>query len=542
MLSRAMRSFAAIALLVLAGAAPAVAATPPCAPCAGIVLDDPYAELGALAASPALAKDAHLAFAWEMPLDASATPAGARAVAAAGGEPWLRLVFRTPAPLLEHLERLQGEIAIAAELARTAGDRAHFQIFWRPEGQDSSPLDARQYAFLLKRAAVAITGAAPDAPVATMPLVGDETWLRTFYGEEVAAYLDGVAFVPRDASASGADPRLAALAELDPGRAAILDAIALPADTALALPAAALGAVAGFERVFFRAAAAPAAKDLAPLKVLANEFAGELAYDANSAPGGVSGWVFVRGKDLGLRVVAAAPEGAKQLSLSFPDPTLREPSVVRLGTGEAVPIPSYRRTETGLEVEVANPRAAVVLRVARASVEELKGVEEKVTVAGERQMPVEEILRRLQAFEDAQTRRLYHYQAVNSTTLRFQAASGVQTIEATFEGELFYRQGQPFDWAWQSFYINGVKWRGKSIPEIPLVQPEKAAAMPLEILFTKEYRYRCAAASASPDAIAGWSTSRPTSPWSRAARSTRARSGSTSRSTPACARGPCSSD
>ena len=116
-------------------------------------------------------------------------------------------------------------------------------------------------------------------------------------------------------------------------------------------------------------------------------------------------------------------------------------------------------------------------------------VAEKVEVAGSREIPVEEILRRLQEFEDAQSRRLRHYQAVNVTKLRFQAASGVQTLETSFEGAYFFRQGEPADWAWQKFYINGLEWRSHDIPEIPLIQPEKAASMPLEILFTKEYRY-----------------------------------------------------
>ena len=38
--------------------------------------------------------------------------------------------------------------------------------------------------------------------------------------------------------------------------------------------------------------------------------------------------------------------------------------------------------------------------------------------------------------------------------------------------------------------VDGVKWRSKRLPELPLIQPEKAAALPLEILFTKEYEYR----------------------------------------------------
>jgi hypothetical protein len=35
-----------------------------------------------------------------------------------------------------------------------------------------------------------------------------------------------------------------------------------------------------------------------------------------------------------------------------------------------------------------------------------------------------------------------------------------------------------------------VRWRRKKIPEIPLIQPEKASNLPLEINFTRDYRYR----------------------------------------------------
>ena len=35
-----------------------------------------------------------------------------------------------------------------------------------------------------------------------------------------------------------------------------------------------------------------------------------------------------------------------------------------------------------------------------------------------------------------------------------------------------------------------MRWRGRSIPEIPLIQPERAAAPPLAITFDKTYRYR----------------------------------------------------
>jgi hypothetical protein len=131
-----------------------------------------------------------------------------------------------------------------------------------------------------------------------------------------------------------------------------------------------------------------------------------------------------------------------------------------------------------------------VLGLERATAAEREGVEEKVTIATEREMPVEEILRRLQAFEDAQARKLDHYRAVNTTHLRFQPAAGTQTVEATLEGAFFFDRQTGADWAWENLYVNGVRWRGKTIPEIPLVQPEKAAALPLEIHFSKQYRYR----------------------------------------------------
>jgi hypothetical protein len=58
---------------------------------------------------------------------------------------------------------------------------------------------------------------------------------------------------------------------------------------------------------------------------------------------------------------------------------------------------------------VTEPGPVTVLRLGRAGVEELgevAGVEERLEVASERQIPVEEVLRRLQAFEDAQARRV----------------------------------------------------------------------------------------------------------------------------------------
>ncbi len=488
---------AVLAWTLLGGGSGAVfAADAPCLVCPGVTVDDPFAISAALEAPPRLEKGARLFVAWNAALDGSASPAGAHVVAAAGAQPWIRLQFATPAPLLEHTEALQRELDAAVELARLAPAATSYEIVWAAGG-DSAP-DARQYAFLVKRAAVAITGLQPESRIFAQPLPPAADWLDLWYGEGVAAYLDGVALAPAGELTA---VLLAQLAGLDPGKPVVHEALALDPGSAarLAEQAAAGFAITLFQATAPGAAGSPSAADLAPLKVMANEFRGELQADTGTVPqGALAAWSFVRGEDLGLRVVIAvapsspapaAPSASKPLVLSFPDPQLKAPQRIDLASGAATALAEPRRSATATEVRLAKPQPVELLRLERPSAAELEGVAEVVTVASEREIPVEEILRRLQAFEDSQARRLLRYQAVNATTLRFQAASGTQAIEATFEGEFFFRQGQPFDWAWQSFYVNGVKWRGKEIPELPLIQPEKAAAMPLEILFTKEYRY-----------------------------------------------------
>jgi len=484
-----LRRLAVVTTLALAPAL-AGAATPPCAPCAGILLSDPFAALAPLAAEPKLADEAVLYVAWEAELDGTATPAAAHALAGAGATPWIRLRFRTPEPLLEHVEALERELEAAAALAGSRPDRIRYEVAWSPDGAEATPPSAREYAYLVKRAAVAISGVDPDARILAGPLPADPSWLAELYGEETAAYLDGATFEP--APPDRLAEAVATVVASDPGSEPVLAGVALPSPRADLLAEAARASAAGFAATLFADQAFDPA-DLAPLKLLADEFRGDLSLDRSTAPsGGRESWSFVRGSDLALRVIAAAPAGVDELRLRFPDPQLKDPVRVVAEPRSEVPLASARRTAEALLVPIADPAPVEVLRVERASIEELEGIAEEVTVATDRQMPVEEILRRLQAFEDGQSRRLRHYQAVNATTLRFQAAAGVQAVEATFEGEVFVRQGQPFDWAWQNFYLNGVKWRGKSIPEIPLIQPEKAAAMPLEILFSKEYRYELA--------------------------------------------------
>jgi len=499
-------------LLCLALALPSAGAELPCRPCAGLRLypaavAPPAADTSSPSTSLAgpaevaralkpggLEPGSPLLVAWEVPLSGDAAAAVDTTVATtvrdSGATPWISLIFRTPPPLAQGAERLQTELRAAADVAAKAPAGTWFQVVWRPESGDFSP---SEYAFLLKRAAVTLTGAQTQARVVTQSLPDDPKLLQAVYAEEIAAYLEAVALQP--AAPEALDATIKTVQELDPGRTIVLDALPVPAagDPAEMLAAASRNASRGIDLTLFRAPGLETSRlaaVLSPLVLLAREFSGDLSYDPGSSPSGAEGaWSFVRGKDLALRVIVLASPRVETLTLRFSDPQLRRPVRFPIGRQRVLP-PSGQVAGDALELQVPSPGRVAVLGLDRPTAAELKGVAEKVSVSSQREIPVEEILRRLQAFEDAQNRRLEHSSAVNTTSLRFQPSAGTSAIEATLQGPFFFDPKTGSDWAWETLYVNGVRWRGKTLPEIPLIQPEKAAALPLEIHFTKQYRYR----------------------------------------------------
>lgn len=469
--------------LITAVVHPAFAATPPCNPCAGVRVSDVDAVVPHLTAAPALEGEQRLYVVWSTDLDGSADVTDFETVRQAGGTPWLVTRFHTPSPVTEHLDVFEAELKDLARLARGAGPKAHFQIDWKAD--DMTP---KELGFLIKRAAVVVTGGRPDARVLVGPLAPNAQMLRDLYAEEVAAYVDGVTLQPGDDEALRVSR--ATLLELDPGKPSVIDALPWPEQPSRTLARAAEASVAGFSVTLFDLPE-PSAEALAPLKLLAREFEGDLSHDPyTQAKGPKNAWTFVRGSDLGLRVIAETPEALDELELYFEDRQLRSPSNVDLTTGDDRPVFGQRRTQKGIAVPIQEPGPVVLVRLERMSAAELEGVEERVDIRDERQMPVEEILRRLQAFEDDQARKLKTYQSVNTLHLRFLLGNGAASVEASFEGDFFFQQGKDFDWVWRDLYVDGVKWKGKKLPEIPLIQPEKAAALPVEISLDKEYSYR----------------------------------------------------
>jgi hypothetical protein len=112
-----------------------------------------------------------------------------------------------------------------------------------------------------------------------------------------------------------------------------------------------------------------------------------------------------------------------------------------------------------------------------------------VDVGAERGLTAEEIVARERAWDAGQRDKLGSFIADLDTSLRFRIAEVNETFDLTIRGTFYFRRGEPGDWAWQEFYLNGVKWKGKTLPKLPILQPEKVTTLPLDIRLTEDYTY-----------------------------------------------------
>jgi len=112
-----------------------------------------------------------------------------------------------------------------------------------------------------------------------------------------------------------------------------------------------------------------------------------------------------------------------------------------------------------------------------------------VDVTGTKQLTVEEILTRHQAFQASQDARLDHFSAQGEVSIFINLAEFNNTFDVTTSNNFYYDRITGMEWEQKEHYINGVKWRSGKFPKIPLVQPEKVPVIPLEISLDREYQY-----------------------------------------------------
>ncbi|HEY3173808.1 MAG TPA: hypothetical protein VGK86_14665 [Thermoanaerobaculia bacterium] len=140
-----------------------------------------------------------------------------------------------------------------------------------------------------------------------------------------------------------------------------------------------------------------------------------------------------------------------------------------------------------LELDLSRGPLAVVLEPAKRPSERTT-----VEVGAARGLTADEIIARERAWDAGQRERVSTFVAEMEASLRFRVAEVNETFDLTIRGPLFFRRGDPADWGWKEFYLNGVKWKGKTLPKIPILQPEKVTTLPLDIRLTEDYRYELA--------------------------------------------------
>ena len=233
--------------------------------------------------------------------------------------------------------------------------------------------------------------------------------------------------------------------------------------------------------------------DYAALTNLDQAFAGDWAYDSTSkttvldAKGNrieMPVLQFVRGEDLRTIVVPRGDEKAAAIVSLSGDLFVRPRIVDANGDRDLADVGKKSGSYLLGMQPVKHPFAFTVDHAEKPQI-----TKEAISVATERGITVEEIIRNHQAYKSFQESIQPRYVALDATKLRFQLEGG-EAIEATISGDYFSDPHGRADWVWRDFYINGVKWKYGKIPELPLIQPEKVTQLPLDIHLTNEYRYQ----------------------------------------------------
>ena len=318
---------------------------------------------------------------------------------------------------------------------------------------------------------------------------------RVLLSEENTAYLDLVA-VAGNAQTPPSDVRKAVDSAAF-GKPAVVH-LGAPVRS----PAELLAAAARFapERVPFTVARPgwPAAED-ATLERFSRTLAGDFGADSRAAVAAAAdgtprdAFRFVSGADLGGVVLVPATRGgapapARAVTLALDSTPYASAEIVELATGNSRLIDlASAAVPTKLHLSLAKGPLALHL-TARVRVP-AEAPRADVSVAAARGITAEEILAKHQAWRAARDARWKTLTAKSTLAMRFRFANLNNTLDLTLAGPLFWEKGSGFDWAWHDAYFNGVRWPGKKLPELPLLQPDKVSDMPLALTLDDAYRY-----------------------------------------------------
>jgi hypothetical protein len=465
-------------------------------------------------------------------------PAALEPVLSQARERGLRVVIRL---LDTEWEPMAPWSARLLAFVHAVGDQAVAYQFLGP-GADLIP--AQDYAFLLKNARVAIRAGGSWAPIVSAPFgAGDEAWTQQLFAADAAPYLDALAArnVEDFAAVEGVRERSLARASVwvtdqvlpeggsaaeavadyleaqDAGAEVVIFAAApeapasLPGATAppetappSAPPAAApatpptLGEVLSFVRAQFPPGLRPASKGILPFRpeavvegggvpeprpvtmnVLAffeaETRAGMAAYRAapRAAPGpGPEGAPPSPGPPPTDRVRVVLKSPLETLDLLYPERAFSRNLASSVAAGTVVELP------------LRDGYLMLRYRLAASALP----VKEQAQVGAVSELTAEEIIAREREMRGVQATRYDHYEANATISIHYRLAVLNETVDLTTDNRIYFKDGRQ-DYEQTAMYVNGARWRGKSPPYLPYLQPAKVNEVPLDISLDERYRY-----------------------------------------------------
>jgi hypothetical protein len=129
----------------------------------------------------------------------------------------------------------------------------------------------------------------------------------------------------------------------------------------------------------------------------------------------------------------------------------------------------------------------LVLQYARVPIQGFEAEHESLQVANTGLITVEEILANHQRFMADQNFRLRNIRADGRVNYHY--GFGGQTIDVQTDNSFYWDPESGAEWEQRALYFEGVLWKHQKAPELPFIQPDKVATLPLDINLNKDYAY-----------------------------------------------------
>ena len=132
---------------------------------------------------------------------------------------------------------------------------------------------------------------------------------------------------------------------------------------------------------------------------------------------------------------------------------------------------------------------AVLFELARLVAPPPDTLTEGVEVRGARTLTADEIVARHQAFARRQAALVRRTISIGTLALTFEAPGFPAPVSVTAETIIYGSPGGT-ELEQRSIRVNGMEFKGRGVPRLPILEPERVAAPPLTITLAEHYRYR----------------------------------------------------